>query len=210
MAQAPADPRIAFFDGHAPTWDQSGPNPAVTLHRLDELAHRLGLQPGQDLLEVGCGTGQITAWLADRVKPGRVTAVDFSPGMLAQARARGVDADFELRDICLPAPASKRFDVVLCFHSFPHFRSQAEALKQIATLLKPAGRLLVVHLAGSAQLNAFHHKVGGPVGHDHLPPSGRWTSLLAPAGLQILEAADQDDLFLLVVSPLACLSGGRQ
>jgi len=197
MAQAPADPRIAFFDGHAPTWDQSGPNPGDTLRRLDELADRLGLQPGQDLLEVGCGTGQITGWLADRVKPGRVTAVDFSPGMLAQAHARRVDADFELWDICLPAPASKRFDVILCFHSFPHFRSQPDALRQIAKLLKPGGWLLVVHLAGSAQLNAFHHKVGGAVGHDHLPPAADWPSLLRPVGMEVREAVDREDLFLL-------------
>jgi SAM-dependent methyltransferase len=190
------DPRLAFFDRHAPTWDQTGPDPAATLRRLRELDGRLGLQAGLDLLEVGCGTGQITGWLADKVRPGRVTAVDFSPAMLAQARTRGVDAELVLLDICGEETVPRQFDVVLCFHSFPHFRDPAAALRQIGRHLKPGGQLLVVHLVGSAQLNAFHHRVGGPVAHDHLPPASAWPALLHPAGLQLTEAVDRDDLFV--------------
>ena len=195
-SQSASDPRIAFFDHHAATWDQTGPDPAATLRRLQELNGRLGLRAGLDVLEVGCGTGQITRWLADRVKPGKVVAADFSAAMLAQARERGVDADFVLMDICGEEAAQRQFDVVLCFHSFPHFRDQAAALRQIARHLKPGGQLMVLHLVGSAQLNAFHHKVGGAVGHDHLPPAGAWAGLLQPAGLNLTEAVDREDLFL--------------
>ena len=191
-----ADPRIAFFDHHAPTWDQSGPDPAATLRRLRELNGRLGLRAGQNLWEIGCGTGQITGWLAGLVKPGKVMAADFSPAMLAQARARGVDAEFVLIDICHESPVDRQFDVVLCFHSFPHCRDPAAALRQIARHLKPSGQLLVLHLIGSAQLNAFHHQVGGPVGHDHLPPASHWPELLRPAGMQVTETVDREDLFL--------------
>jgi len=190
------DPRIAFFDHHAPTWDRTGPDPAATLHRLRELSGRLGLRPGQDLLEVGCGTGQITGWLADIIRPGKVVAADFSRAMLAQARNRGLDVDFVRMDICGEKPGRQQFDVVLCCHSFPHFRDQPAALRQIARLLKPGGQLLVLHLVGSAQLNAFHRKVGGPVSHDHLPPASRWAALLHPAGMNLAEAADREDLFL--------------
>ncbi len=192
------DPRIAFFDHHAPTWDQTGPDPAATLRRLQELNGRLGLRAGLDVLEVGCGTGQITGWLADLVKPGKVVAGDFSPAMLAQARAHGVDAEFVLIDICREEPVRRQFDVVLCFHSFPHFRDQATALRQIARHLKPGGQLLVLHLVGSAQLNAFHHKVGGPVGHDQLPPASHWPDLLRPLGLHVTEDVDREDLFLVM------------
>ena len=191
------DPRLDFFDHHAPTWDQTGPDPAATLRRLQELNGRLGLRAGLDLLEVGCGTGQITRWLADLVKPGTVVAADFSPAMLAKARTRGVDADFVLMDICREEPVQHQFDVVLCFHSFPHFRDPAAALRQIARQVKPGGQLLVLHLVGSAQLNAFHHQVGGPVGHDHLAPAARWPELLRPVGLQVTEVVDREDLFLL-------------
>jgi SAM-dependent methyltransferase len=187
---------VAFFDQQAPTWDRTGPDPVATLRRLKQLNGRLGLRAGLDLLEVGCGTGQITGWLVDAVKPGRVVAVDFSPAMLAQARARGVEADFVLMDICRDEPVQREFDMVLCFHSFPHFRDPPAALRQIARLLKPGGQLLVLHLVGSAQLNAFHQQVGGPVGHDHLPPASAWPTLVRPAGLKLAEAVDREDLFL--------------
>ncbi|HOB98399.1 MAG TPA: class I SAM-dependent methyltransferase [Verrucomicrobiota bacterium] len=191
------DPRVAFFDRQAPTWDRTGPDPDATMRRLRELDGRLGLKAGLDLLEVGCGTGQITGWLASTVRPGRVVAVDFSEGMLAQARARGVDAEFVLLDICGDEPFEGSFDRVLCFHSFPHFRDQAGALRRMARHLKPGGQLLVLHLAGSSQLNAFHQSVGGAVGHDHLPPAARWPALLRPVGLEVREAVDRADLFLL-------------
>lgn len=191
------DPRIAFFDQHAPTWDMTGPDPAATLRRLRELNGRLGLAAGMDVLEVGCGTGQITGWLVETVKPGRVVAVDFSPAMLAQARARGVDADFVLLDICRDEPLNHPFDGVLCFHSFPHFRDQPAALRQIVRRMKPGGQLRVLHLAGSAQLNAFHQQVGGAVGHDRLPPASEWPNLLAAVGLRVHGIVDQQDLFLM-------------
>ena len=190
------DPRVAFFDQHAPTWDQTGPDPAVTLRRLQELNGQLGMGPGLDVLDVGCGTGQITGWLAETVWPGRVVAADFSPAMLARARARGTVAELVLMDICEANQVTRWFDVVLCFHSFPHFRDQEEALRQIARHLKPAGHLLVVHLVGSRQLNTFHHRVGGPVGHDHLLPLSQWPGLLRDAGLELAEAVDREDLFL--------------
>jgi len=190
------DPRIAFFDHQAPSWDQTGPDPGQTLRRLEEIAPLLALRAGQDIVEVGCGTGQITGWLVDRVRPGRVTAADFSPRMLEQARSRAVDAEFVLLDICQEEPVARRFDVVLCFHSFPHFRDQAGALRQMAVLLKQNGELLVVHLSGSTKLNAFHHAIGGAVGADRLPPLAEWRSLLQPIGLDLVEAIDREDLFL--------------
>lgn len=194
--QPGGDPRVAFFDKHAPTWDETGPDPAATLRRLQDLNGRLGLAAGQDLLEIGCGTGQITGWLTDIVRPGKVVAADFSPVMLEQARNRGLEANFVLMDICREEPVSQQFDVVLCFHSFPHFRDQQAALRQIARLLKAGGQLLVLHLVGSAQLNAFHHRVGGAVGHDHLPPATAWGALLRPVDLKLNEAVDCEDLFL--------------
>jgi len=196
-ARVPQDPRIAFFDHHAPNWDQTGPDPAATLRRLNELAALLVLKPGMDLLEAGCGTGQITSWLVEKTRPGRVVAADFSPLMLAQAKKRGVDADFVLMDICHEKPSKRKFDVVLCFNSFPHFRDKAAALRQIARMLKPSGQLIVLHFTGSEKLNAFHHNVGGPVAHDHLPPVSQWPALLQPAGLQLAQSIDRDDLFFI-------------
>lgn len=197
VAHSHADPRIAFFNQHAPTWDQNGEDSAQVLRRLESLRERLALRPGQDLLELGCGTGRITQWLTNCTRPGRVVAADFSPAMLAQARARNPEGEFWLLDICEEAPATNLFEVVLCFNAFPHFWDKARALRNISQLLKPHGRLLVLHLAGSAQLNHFHANLAQPVCHDLLPTAEVWPELLAGADLELQSFTDEAGLFLL-------------
>jgi ubiquinone/menaquinone biosynthesis C-methylase UbiE len=192
-----ADPRIAFFDRQAPDWDRDAAEVEETLARLGQLGGRLELRPGQDLLEIGCGTGRISGWLTEAVAPGRVVCADFSPAMLAQAQARRLPVDYWEMDICDEAVGEALFDVVFCFHAFPHFRDQQGALCNIRRLLKPRGRLLILHLAGSAELNAFHSALSHPVCHDLLPGAGQWPALLAKAGLQLASLTDETGLFLL-------------
>ena len=191
------DPRIIFFDRIAADWDLSGQNPHETIARLNELGEQLSLTPGLDLLEVGCGTGQVTGWLAAQVAPGRVVAIDFSEAMLLQARAKRIDADFRHRDVCSDPLPPRSFDVVLCFHSFPHFRDQEAAVKNLVSALRPGGRLLVLHLASIAAINSFHDGVGGEVAGDHLPNEQEWRRLLSANGLRLVEWIDRDGLFFL-------------
>ncbi|MBN1591048.1 MAG: methyltransferase domain-containing protein [Pirellulales bacterium] len=191
------DPRIAFFDRLSAEWDHSEQDAEKTISRLEQLGDLLRLRQGLDLLEVGCGTGQLTAWLAERVAPGRVTAMDFSDGMLGQARAKQIDADFRLGDVCVdPLPAASA-DLALCFHSFPHFRDQQAALRNLARALRPAGRLVVIHLASSAAINAFHDSVGGEVAGDHLPDESCWNDLLSRNSLRRIAWVDREDMFFL-------------
>lgn len=191
------DPRIAYFDAMAPGWDAEGPSGEEMTAGMAEQAELLALTPGQDLLEVGCGTGKTTGWLARQVAPGRVTAVDFSEQMVRQAEAKGIDAEFACLDVCTEELRRNRYDVVLCFHSFPHFRDQSRALRNMAAALKPDGRLIVMHLSGSAQLNAFHAGLDGPVHVDVLPAGDAWLPLLTGAGLKQVRLIDREDLFFL-------------
>jgi SAM-dependent methyltransferase len=192
------DPRIAYFDGFAESWDVSGPDPAAGIRRMEALRGAIGLEAGCDVLEVGCGTGSLTAWLVEAARPGRVTGIDFAPRMIAKAAVRRLDASFRCLDVCADDLGAGRYDVALCFHSFPHFRDQAAALRNLARSLKAAGRLAVVHLRGSEQINAFHASVGGAVRGDRLPQGEQWDGLLAEAGLTRQELRDAEDGFLLV------------
>ena len=192
-----ADPRVAYFDGLASGWDGDAARIEQTIVRLEQSRALLGLRAGENLLEVGCGTGQITGWLCSAVAPGRALGIDFSEEMLARARAKKLRAEFRLADICAEAPEEKAFDVALCFHSFPHFRDQRVALQNLGRSRKPGGRLIVMHLAGSEQINAMHTGFGGAVGHDHLPAQAAWAEMLAQAGLRVDERIDRADLFFL-------------
>jgi ubiquinone/menaquinone biosynthesis C-methylase UbiE len=199
-AERAADPRLEFFNQLAPRWDAECSNPEDTLHRLASLNGRLALAPGHHLLEIGCGTGQVTGWLADAVAPGRVVAADFAPEMLAEARRRNPNAEFLLLDICADQPPPAAFDVILCFNAFPHFRDKPAALRHIARSLKAGGNLIILHLVGSAQINAFHQSLTGPVSRDLLPAPAAWPNLLATSGLRLVSLVDQSDLFLLTAA----------
>lgn len=160
-------------------------------------AGQLDLRTGDCVLEVGCGTGQLTEWLVDRVRPGRVTALDFSPEMLRKAAAKGIDAAFRPADVCRDDLGRAEFDVALCFHSFPHFRDQPAALRNLARCLKPRGRLIVMHLHGRDEINAFHRGVGGEIGDDLLPRDAQWRDWLKAAGFDPPEISDGADGFFL-------------
>lgn len=192
-----ADPRIAFFDALAARWDDEEPSSQTMTARLSQHAALLALKSSQSLLEVGCGTGKTTGWLAAQVAPGRVTAIDFAPDMIAKGKTKGIDADFACLDVCRDLLGCERYDIILCFHSFPHFRDQPAALRSFARALKPSGRLIVMHLAGSDHINCFHARVDGPVSGDRLPVGEEWGPLLSQAGLRQAKQIDQADLFFL-------------
>jgi 2-polyprenyl-3-methyl-5-hydroxy-6-metoxy-1,4-benzoquinol methylase len=190
------DPRAAFFDHHAHGWDSDAGNTGM-LHRLGHMRERLGLTAGMRVLEVGCGTGLITGWLIESVGANQVVSVDFSSEMLAKARAKGLAADFRQVDICQQSPAQGEFDLALCFQSFPHFRDKPAAMGNLANSLKPQGRLVVLHFAGSEKINSFHRQVGGAVGCDLLPERDEWSGLVEKAGLRLRALEDREDLFLM-------------
>jgi ubiquinone/menaquinone biosynthesis C-methylase UbiE len=192
-----SDPRIAFFDALAARWDGEDPSSQTMAARLGQHADLLALRPGRSLLEVGCGTGKTTAWLAAQVTPGRVTAIDFAPEMIARAKVKGIDADFTCMDVCGDRLGCGRYDVILCFHSFPHFRDPPAALENFDRALKSSGRLIVMHLAGSEHINHFHASVDGPVKGDVLPVGKAWERLLSEAGMKQTKLVDQHDLFFL-------------
>lgn len=110
---------------------------------------------GEHVLDVGCGTGTFTVLAKERVgETGSVCGVDPAPRQLASARrkaaARGLAIDFQPGVIeQLPCP-DRAFDAVvssLMMHHLPDdlkFRGLAE----IARVLKPGGRLLVVDMNG--------------------------------------------------------------
>lgn len=191
------DPRILFFDNLAEGWDDEDPDPQSAIDRLERIGDLLAFTPGMNVLEVGCGTGKLTAWLAGRVSPGRVRAVDFAPKMVEAAGKKNIDAKFECLDVCRDDLGKGLYDIIFCFHCFPHFRDSAAALHNFAKAMKSTGRLIVMHLSGSRQINEFHANLEGPVCNDLLPSGEEWDDLLRPAGLRCKELTDREDIFYL-------------
>ena len=94
---------------------------------------------GQDVLEIGCGTGRHTIRLARQGN--RITALDLSPGMLAVARQKvqGFDVRLLERDIMAGPPDLGAYDVVVSALVLEHIADVAPFFRRVAGSLRPGG-----------------------------------------------------------------------
>ncbi len=108
-----------------------------------------------EVLEVAIGTGRNLPFYPNGAAITRLTAVDWSPGMLAIARERaaatGRDADLRQGDAqALDFPGAS-FDTVLCVLGLCAIPDDRRAVTEMARVLRPGGRLLLVdHVAAPA------------------------------------------------------------
>jgi ubiquinone/menaquinone biosynthesis C-methylase UbiE len=104
------------------------------------------LRPGDVLLDVGCGTGTITADLADAVSPGRVSAVDSSPEAIGEARRRlrrRDNVDLAVADVYELDFADGSFDVVHAHQVLQHLADPVGALAQMRRVCRSSGLVAV-------------------------------------------------------------------
>jgi SAM-dependent methyltransferase len=140
----------ATFDSVADLYDRA--RPAYPPALIDDLARLAGVGPGCRVLEIGPGTGQLTAPLAERGCD--IVAVELGPRLAAVARrnlrhfpaVEVVTADFET----WPLPA-ERFDLVIAATAV-HWLDPAVATAKTAAALRAGGRVATVET---------HHIDGG-------------------------------------------------
>ena len=90
----------------------------------------------QDILELGCGTGMILKEIDPIAKTAK--GIDISPGMLEQAKARGLDV-VEGSATDLPFEDAV-FDVIYSFKVLAHIEQIELAMNEVARVLKPGGK----------------------------------------------------------------------
>ncbi|MGH9149364.1 MAG: class I SAM-dependent methyltransferase [Acidimicrobiales bacterium] len=97
------------------------------------------------MLDAGCGTGALLAWLGRLAGTGRVTAIDLAPAGLAVCRRQQGAFDLGLASVVNLPFAEKSFDLVVSMDVLQHLTEiQADgALREMARVLRPDGRLLV-------------------------------------------------------------------
>lgn len=142
----------AFFDGAAASWDsRSG---AGSFERLEALSSGLGsvtVRP-ERVLDLGCGTGESTLFLAREYPTAGIRGVDLSPEMVRRAGRRlGLDpsarVSFRVADgASLPWP-DESFDLVVQVN-VPVFASE------VGRVLRPSGEWLIVSTLGPS--TPFH------------------------------------------------------
>lgn len=114
----------------------------------ETLFHRVGLRDGLRVAEVGCGSGNIACWVAEKVGPGgSVVAIDNSADQVEQARrqaqARGLrNIEFQVADAYSPRLPESSFDVAYCRLVLMHLTDPGKALAAMRRLVRPGGKVV--------------------------------------------------------------------
>ncbi|WP_084478547.1 methyltransferase domain-containing protein [Nocardia jejuensis] len=141
-------------------FDRDGQDQLVDVHdlqaalpgirRLRTWAHdALAVRPGESAVDIGSGTGSEALVFADAVGPsGTAVGVEPDPGLLAAAERRAQQhhstAKFVSGDAYGLPFGSDTFDAALCERVFQHLTGPARAAGEIARVLKPGGRVVVM------------------------------------------------------------------
>jgi ubiquinone/menaquinone biosynthesis C-methylase UbiE len=142
--------------------------PALFAPWPGSVAQAAEIGPGQDILDVACGTGVLAREAARRVQPdGHVVGLDRNAGMLAVAKRKAPEIEWrEGLAEALPFPKD-RFDAVVSQFGLMFFDDRALALSEMWRVLKPGGRLAVAvwdaleRIPGYAAMTALLQRLFG-------------------------------------------------
>jgi cyclopropane-fatty-acyl-phospholipid synthase len=157
-------PRLKYSSAYYPTGRETLAEAEEAMLRL--YGERAGLADGQEILELGCGWGSLTLFMAERYPHARICAVSNSQGQRAyierQCRARALSnvsvMTCDVNRLELPAG---RFDRCVSIEMLEHLRNYETLLARIASWLAVRGKLFVHIFAHRLLLYPFETKIDG-------------------------------------------------
>lgn len=171
---------------------------------VEQLLEQMNIQPGQKIVEPGCGAGRLTERLAEMVGPkGKVFAFDISPRMVEKCLVRNLSENVEITRACatdLPL-ADGEFDAVICLNTFPHLENHPGVLREFRRILREGGVLWVAHTHSREWVNSLHSSIGGVLATHLLPTDAEFEKLLRKGGFSLQFLQDLPDRFVLKGSP---------
>ena len=149
-------------------------------------------KPGECILDVGCGTGQLTSEIA--ASGAQVVGLDQSPDMIATASRNFPEVRFEVGDIAA-ATSDGEFDAVFSNAALHWVKDQKGATAAMARALKPGGRL-VFEMGGHGNIAQLWKAMAQAMSELNVPDSvdmtpryypsiGEYAPLLEGSGLQL-------------------------
>jgi len=113
----------------------------------ERLLSKIEIKPGDQVLDISCGSGLVTLPIAKSVTPrGKVTGIDLSEGMIEKARTRTDETDlsnvtYQQMDAENLEFEDNRFDAVICSLGLMYFPYPEKALEEMYRVAKPGAEI---------------------------------------------------------------------
>jgi len=192
-----------YFDKSASTWDEKFLTPKLSAF-LEKLVPQFALESGQNILDVGTGTGVLIPYLVKAIGPkGTVTAIDYSENMVQVCKKKHShlkNVNIKVGNIEEDTFPAKTFDAVVCFGVFPHLEQKENVIQNINSMLKTGGKLVIAHALSSEELKVHHKKASKHVAHSMLPNKTEMTKLLEQTGFSKISIKDEPGCYLCIAN----------
>jgi SAM-dependent methyltransferase len=198
-----------FFARYAPRYAVSAEHARGA--DLTRLLEWLAVRPGRRAVDVGTGTGHTALALA--AAGAEVVGVDPTPAMLAEAQRLAAQKGLAARVRFVVGEAERLpvadgwADLATCRRAAHHFRDVGQALREIARVLRPGGRLGVSDMCPEPALEATVNRLErlrDPT-HRRALTDGEWRAAVEGAGLQVLaaEVSTEETTFAAWLAPVS-------
>ena len=139
-------PRMKYSSGYWPNENTTFAESEDAMLALT--CSRAALADGQDILELGCGWGSLTLWMAEKFPQSRITGVSNSSTQKthieSEAARRGLrNVSIRTADMNEFEAGDNTFDRVVSVEMFEHMKNYELLLKKIARWMRPEGKLFV-------------------------------------------------------------------
>jgi len=139
------------------------------------------------ILDLACGKGVLRDYLSKDIPGSRVVYIDKAFAMIKGLKEI-YPGEFAIRGEGENIPFDKdKFDTVIIFNSFPHFKDKEKTISECYRVLKEGGRLIIGHSMTPEEINQLHRDVGDQVANHRLPERDVFIEMFDKAGFKNIE-----------------------
>ncbi|HNY11888.1 MAG TPA: class I SAM-dependent methyltransferase [Candidatus Wallbacteria bacterium] len=200
----------SFFDAMAEKWDTICFHDPAVITRMMELTG-ISDERGPDgkikILDAGCGTGIMIPFISHFTAGTDIEldAIDLSEKMIATARNKlsayknvnFMTADILDENSAFSKKSGGKYDAVFLYSVFPHFNDYADAALKINRLLKPDGKMIIMHSESRETLNRMHSSQDA-VADAMLPPAKELSEIFIENNFKIKYTLDTDYCYFIL------------
>lgn len=177
------DSRMVYTCGY---WKNAATLDEAQEHKLDLVCKKIGLAPGQKILDIGCGWGSFAKFAAENYGASVVgITISKEQAELARENTKGLDADIRLCDY---RDVQEQFDHIISLGMFEHvgYKNYRTYMKVVERCLKPNGLFLLHTIGGSKSVHSPDPWIGKYIFPNSMLPSVKQIAQ-ATEGLFIME-----------------------